>query len=265
MRFSPFIPGSGWLVGLAPAFFLVPAGFFAGCVDQAKVRTYACTGRSAAQASAASAETLDFGQALATTQRRRRTAFLPKRTIRHSSAEPEPSLSAIPTVEAFQPNFTVEQAPKGTAPPVAPGAPPVSAASATTSKAGPLRQNGNVLRRFEGAGGRQYEFCLSQCAAFARAGFAVVQQKANSDRRPGDDGANVAPESLLSDRDLHPAGGDAGAFAGCSWPSARFAEPAPVQTGNARRLSQTEASEAAAGAAHPGGERYAERTPHLAL
>lgn len=83
--------------------------------------------------------------------------------------------SFLPTV-SFQPSFTVEQAPKGTVAPTAPGAPPESAAQAAASQGGYV-QSGGVLRRLEAPVVGDLDFSFRNIPLLKGAEFTVAQEK----------------------------------------------------------------------------------------
>jgi outer membrane protein TolC len=81
----------------------------------------------------------------------------------------------LPTV-SFQPNFTVEEAPQGNAPPGAPGAPVTSAASVAATQGG-FVQDGRVLRRLEAPVVGAMNFSYRNVPVYKAAELAVVQQR----------------------------------------------------------------------------------------
>jgi outer membrane protein TolC len=173
------ITGRGWL-GWAMLGLAVPAaGFWAGCVDQAKeVQIYRAVldDRQPKPEPLGPGETLTLERALALANAdNEQLASQGESYLQSMIAKNRAFAAFLPTV-SFQPNFTVEQAPGGAASPVSPGAPSPSAAAAAAS-AGGYVQDGNILRRFEApvVGGMNFSF--SSVPGFKSAEMTVVQQR----------------------------------------------------------------------------------------
>lgn len=81
----------------------------------------------------------------------------------------------LPTV-SFQPNFTIEQAPRGSAGPTAPGAPATSAASVAASEGGYVQQ-GNTLHRLQAPVVGNMNLSYYNVEGLKGAEMTVVQQK----------------------------------------------------------------------------------------
>jgi outer membrane protein TolC len=81
----------------------------------------------------------------------------------------------LPSV-SFQPNFTIEQAPRGNASPVSPGAPSTSAGAAAAT-AGGFVQSGQVLHRFEAPVVGSLNLSYYSVPNLKSAEMTVIQQK----------------------------------------------------------------------------------------
>jgi outer membrane protein TolC len=81
----------------------------------------------------------------------------------------------MPTVN-FQPNFTVEQAPRGQSSPPAPGVPAVSAAQAAATQGGFVQQ-GRILRRLEAPVAGEITFTPRNVPLYKAAEIGVAQQR----------------------------------------------------------------------------------------
>jgi len=155
------------------------AGFFAGCVDQSKeVQTY----REVLDDHLPKPKPLEPGETLTL----ERALALANADNEQLASQGETYLQALinknrafagflPTV-AFQPNFTIEQAPRGMASPVAPGAPAESAAAAAAS-AGGFVQRGSTLQRFEAPVVGNMNLSYYSVPNFRSAEMTVVQQR----------------------------------------------------------------------------------------
>jgi outer membrane protein TolC len=155
------------------------AGLLAGCVNQTKeVQTYrdVLDDHQPKPKPLEPGETLTLERALALANADNEQIASQGETYLQSLIAKNRAFAAfLPTV-SFQPNFTVEQAPGGTASPVAPGAPSTSAAAAAASAGGYVR-DGHVLRRFEApvVGGMNFSF--GSVPNFKSAELTVVQQR----------------------------------------------------------------------------------------
>jgi len=150
-----------------------------GCVDQQKeVQLY----RSVYEKGLPKPEPLESGQTLALEQ----ALLLANSDNEQIASQGETYLQALiskrrafaaflPTVNA-QPNFTVEQAPKGNAAPAAPGAPAQSAAAAAASQGG-FVQDGGILRRLEVPIDGNFDFSAQAIPLYQAANLIVVQQR----------------------------------------------------------------------------------------
>jgi len=134
----------GLLLGLA-------AGLLAGCVNQAReVQTYrdVLDDHRPAPKPLQPGETLTLDRALALANADNEQLASQGETYLQSLINKNRAVSSfLPTV-SFQPNFTVEQAPKGSAGASAPGAPATSAAAVAASQGGYV-QSGGALHRLE--------------------------------------------------------------------------------------------------------------------
>jgi len=150
-----------------------------GCVDQQKeVQLY----RSVYEKGLPKPEPLEDGQTLTL----QRALLLANSDNEQIASQGENYLQALiakhrafsaflPTVSA-QPNFTVEQAPRGNAATAAPGAPPESAAAVAASQGGYV-QDGGVLRRLEVPIVGDFEFSPKAIPLYKAADLVVVQQR----------------------------------------------------------------------------------------
>jgi len=171
--------GCTWLSRAALILCVSCAGYLAGCVDQAgEVQTYrdVLDGHQPAPKALADGETLTLGRALALANADNEQIASQGEAYLQALINKNRTVAAfLPTV-SFQPNFTIEQAPRGSGAPAAPGAPSPSAAAAAAS-AGGYVQDGSVLRRLEApvVGGMTLSY--GRVPTFEAAKMAVVQQK----------------------------------------------------------------------------------------
>jgi len=154
-------------------------GVLAGCVDQKKeVQTY----RDILDADLPKPMPLESGEAL-TLERALALANADNEQIASQGETYLQSLIAknravaafLPTV-SFQPNFTIEQAPSGSAFPASAGAPSTSAAAVAASSGG-FVQSGNVLRRFEAPVVGSLNLSYYSVPNLKSAEMTVIQQK----------------------------------------------------------------------------------------
>lgn len=155
------------------------AGFLAGCVDQPReVQTYrdVLDARLPAPAPLKPGEALTLGRALALANADNEQIASQGETYLQSLVDKNRAVAAfLPTV-SFQPNFTLEQAPRGSGAAASPGAPSPSAAGAAAS-AGGYVQDGGVLRRLEApvVGGMNLSY--HNVPGLEGAGMTVIQQR----------------------------------------------------------------------------------------
>jgi outer membrane protein len=156
------------------------AGLFAGCVvDQAKeVHTY----REVLDSSGPKPEPLQANEPVTL----QRALALANADNEQLASQGETYLQALiakgrafsafmPTV-SFQPNFTVEQAPRGQSVPASAGAPAISAAQAAATEGGYV-QNGNTLRRLEAPVVGELTFSPRNVPLYKAAEIGVAQQR----------------------------------------------------------------------------------------
>ena len=173
------ITGRGWISATVPC-LCVAAALLAGCVvDQGKeVQTY----RDVLDGNRPRPRRLELGEALTL----ERALALANADNEQLASQGETYLQALiaknrafsaflPTV-SFQPNFTVEQAPRGNATPATPGAPATSAATVAATEGG-FVQDGSILRRFEApvVGGMNFSF--RNVPLYKAAEIEVAQQR----------------------------------------------------------------------------------------
>jgi outer membrane protein TolC len=168
-------------VRLGPAILcLAGAGFLAGCVvDQAReVGTYrkVIDGHEPKPKPLEPGETLTLARALALANADNEQIASQGETYLQALIGKNRAFAAfLPTV-SFQPNFTVEEAPKGNAPAGAAGAPATSAASVAATQGGYV-QDGRVLRRLEAPVVGTMNFSYRNVPVYKAAELEVVQQR----------------------------------------------------------------------------------------
>jgi outer membrane protein len=166
----------GWAMILLS---IAGAGLPAGCVDQSKeVQTYrdVLDERTPKPTPLQPGEALTLGRALALANADNEQIASQGESYLQSLIDKNRAVAEfLPTV-SFQPNFTIEQAPKGLASPASPGAPAVSAAAAAASEGGFLHRGG-VLRRFEAPVVGAMNLSYYSVPNLKGAQMAVVRQK----------------------------------------------------------------------------------------
>ncbi len=171
--------GRAWFGWVGLSFSVLGAGLLSGCVDQAKeVQTYrdVLDEHQPRPKPLASGETLTLERALALANADNEQIASQGETYLQSLINKNRAVAAfLPTV-SFQPNFTVEQAPRGSGATAAPGAPSGSAAAAAASAGGYVQQ-GSVLRRFEAPVVGSLNLSYYNVPSLKSAEMAVVQQR----------------------------------------------------------------------------------------
>ena len=170
---------SVWFIGMALC-AAAATGFLSGCVvNQAKeVQTY----RDVLDDHLPTPKPLEAGEPLTLD----RAMALANADNEQLASQGETYLQALinknrafaaflPTV-SFQPNFTVEQAPRGSAASAAPGAPAESAAAVAASEGGYV-QSGNILHRLEAPVVGDMNFSFGSIPTFKGAKMTVIQQR----------------------------------------------------------------------------------------
>jgi outer membrane protein TolC len=154
-------------------------GFLAGCIDQRReVQTYRdiLDADLPKPAPLEPGETLTLERALALANADNEQLASQGETYLQSLIAKNRAVAAfLPTV-SFQPNFTIEEAPSGSASPVSAGAPSSSAAAAAASEGG-FVQSGNVLRRFEAPVVGSMNLSYYNLPNLKSAEMAAIQQK----------------------------------------------------------------------------------------
>jgi outer membrane protein TolC len=155
------------------------AGFLAGCVSQTReVQTY----RDVLDDNLPKPKPLEPGETLTL----ERALALANADNEQIASQGEIYLQALinknrafaaflPTV-SFQPNFTIEQAPSGSASPASPGAPATSAAAVAASEGG-FVQRGNTLQRLEAPVVGSMNLSYYSVPNYKGAEMTVVQQR----------------------------------------------------------------------------------------
>ncbi len=169
-----------WIAGAALGLGAAGTAFLAGCVvDQAQeVRTYreVLDANQDKPAPLQPGEPLTLGRALALANADNEQLASQGETYLQSLIAKNRAFSAfLPTV-SFQPNFTAEQAPRGTSPPASPGGPATSAAAAAATSGG-FVQDGSVLRRLEAPVVGELNFSPRNIPLYKAAEITVAEQR----------------------------------------------------------------------------------------
>jgi outer membrane protein TolC len=158
---------------------LAAAALLAGCVDQAhEVQLYrdVLDAHRPKPAPLQAGETLTLERALALANADNEQLASQGETYLQALIAKNRAFAAfLPTVN-FQPNFTVEQAPRGTAGPAAPGAPSTSAAAVAASQGGYV-QRGQTLQRLEAPVVGNMNFSYRSVPLYQAAKLEIVQQR----------------------------------------------------------------------------------------
>ena len=158
---------------------LAAAGLLAGCVNQAhEVQLYrdVLDDHRPKPQPLQAGETLTLERALALANADNEQLASQGETYLQALIAKNRAFAAfLPTVN-FQPNFTVEQAPRGSAGAAAPGAPNTSAAAVAASQGGYV-QKGNTLQRLEAPVVGNMNFSFRTEPLYQAAKLAVVQQR----------------------------------------------------------------------------------------
>jgi outer membrane protein TolC len=170
----------GWASGAAFCLCAGTAALLAGCVvDQAKdVRIYrdVLDGQKDRPKPLGPGETLTLSRALALANADNEQIASQGETYLQALIAKNRAFSYfLPTV-SFQPNFTAEEAPGGTAAPTAAGAPSTSAAAVAASQGG-FEQHGRVLTRLEAPVVGAMDFSYRNVPLYKAAEIAVAQQR----------------------------------------------------------------------------------------
>jgi outer membrane protein TolC len=165
--------------GLRSAAWTGLAALLAGCVNQAHETSLyrrVLDDHRPAPAPYQPSETLSLERALALASANNEQLAAQGETYLQALIAKSRAFSAfLPTLN-FEPNFTIEQAPRGAGPPTTPGAPATSAAQAAAT-AGDFKQSGRVLYRLEAPVVANMTLAYRDLPLYQAARMIVVQQR----------------------------------------------------------------------------------------
>lgn len=168
---SPQVRTAGWAAGLAL--------LLGGCVNQAhEVSLYrrVLDDHRPKPPALQPAETLTLERALALASADNEQLASQGETYLQALIQKNRAFAAFLPTLSFQPNFTIEQAPRGTVPPTSPGAPATSAAQAAATQ-GNFKQSGQVLYRLEAPVVADMNLAYRDLPLYQAAKMIVYQQR----------------------------------------------------------------------------------------